>query len=130
MSNKKERMRHDIQIAHTRWMPFVQANYSNAEGDDERTGLGKFWNENGQTILTGGFRIGEAIIAANAAKDIAKTQYGDSGSQGAYKTGTSSSGNYPPPPPAKSKTGLIIGIVVVAGALVTGVIIYKNRKKA
>lgn len=97
-------------------------NYANG------TGVGDFLRENSDTLLGGSFKLGEAWITSNAARDIARAQNNPNNmllNNGTY-------GAYVPPTaiPQKSNAGLYIVLTLAVVGIGVGVYMYAKRKSA
>ena len=111
------------------------ANANTGRGYANGTGVGDFLRENSDTLLGGGFKLGEAWITANAARDIANAQYG-SNNQGnvmpnnmsdASSSYGASTVQYDSP---KSNAGTYIVIALAVVGIGVGVYMYKKHKAA
>lgn len=130
MMNRNENARQpelNVQVIEGNWHrgkhAFADGNYVNG------TGVGDFFRDNADTLLGGTFKIGEAWITANAARDIARAQNSPNTGIGSG-INTVANDTYVPPPPIPQKSNAGIYIVVALAAVGIGVGVYMYRKHA
>lgn len=120
----------NVQVIEGNWHRNNHA-FANASGNYANgTGVGDFFRDNADTLLGGSFKIGEAWITANAARDIARAQNDpnnlllNNGMNSTYVPPQP----VPPQPVPSSNTGLYVFITLAVVGIGVGVYMYSKRK--
>lgn len=122
----------NVQVIEGNWHrnnhAFADANANTGRGYANGTGVGDFLRENSDTLLGGGFKLGEAWITSNAARDIARAQNDpnnlllNNGMNGMNNT------YVPPVAASRSNAGTYIVIALAVVGIGVGVYMYKKHK--